>query len=492
MSTLLDGKLQRCERIGYGMFHSQIFKAEHTTLGAVACKIIPVPPDDREAERCRHYVDSEIRCGALLKGQHIRRLLDHEKCPAIPELYINDGATILYFEWVPHTLSAIIGAGRVHYVQVLRLAFALARGLEEAHAQLPPIVHRDVKPPNVLVVDRDDLGTAKLADFGIARMAGDPSVTTTHAGTAVYMAPEQFIDSATATARADIYSLALLLWQLLDGQVPLLGMTEAATLVLRQSPELPVLVLDQRPVDQLLHIFRHALHADPNMRPQSALSLARSFADAGVTDGLWGAADVDAAVLTGARIDVERILFPVGRGDDKREDGGTLVLYLPLSADEILERVTPSIDWMYSLQRRAWLTTSLQVKADDVKRILQACDQRESARSTTDQIAPVPSAAAPPVSLDRMVEPTSFNAGTHKGTRLRPSPELARIVGSEPLPRFEVANRVWAYIREQRLSSPERPDRIRTDALLRTVFDGRDEITMREMSALLGRHLIDF
>jgi len=496
VSVLLGGKLQRCERIGYGMFHSQIFKAEHATLGTVACKIIPVPPDDREAERCRHYVDSEIRCGALLKGQHIRRLLDHEECATIPELYLTDGATVLYFEWVPYTLTAIIGAGHPTHVQVLRLAFALARGLEEAHAQLPAIVHRDVKPHNVLVVDRDDLGSAKLADFGIARMASDPSVTTTHAGTAVYMAPEQFIDSAKATARADIYSLALMLWEMLAGDVPLLGATDTETLAQRSASELPLLLLDGRPAEQLTHVFRHALHNDPNIRPQSALTLARSIARAGVGDGLWVPADVDAAELTGTRVNVERIVFPLARGDDKREMGGALELYLPMAAGGILERVTPGVDWMYSLSRRVWLTTSLQVKASDVKRIFDAFDDREAARGRGDQLTLVPEAqpdAAPstPVMLDTVVAAPRTSGKPGEATRFRPSQELARLVGTDPLPRFEIANRVWAYISERQLSAPDQPDRIRADDLLRPIFGGRTEIAKRELPALLGRHLAD-
>jgi hypothetical protein len=92
---------------------------------------------------------------------------------------------------------------------------------------------------------------------------------------------------------------------------------------------------------------------------------------------------------------VARIVFPLGRGDDKRELGGALQVYLPMAAGGILERVTPGVDWMYSLSRRVWLTTSLQVKAEEIKRIFEAYQERESARSLTDRLTLVPEALSP-------------------------------------------------------------------------------------------------
>jgi hypothetical protein len=257
-----------------------------------------------------------------------------------------------------------------------------------------------------------------------------------------------------------------------------------------------MLTLEGRPAEQLTHVFRLSLHNDTNLRPQSALALARSLANAGVADGLWVPSDVDAAELTGIRVHTERIVFPLGRGDDKRDMGGALEVYLPMAAGGILERVTPGIEWMYSLSRRVWFTTSLQVKAGDVKRLFETFDDREAARGRADQLTLVPEAepdAAPAtrVHLDTAAGPLRANRRPVEAARFRPSPVLARIVGEEPLPRFEIANRVWAYITEQRLMVADQPDRILADDMLRPVFGGRSEIAKRELPALLGRHLTD-
>lgn len=72
---------------------------------------------------------------------------------------------------------------------------------------------------------------------------------------------------------------------------------------------------------------------------------------------------------------------------------------------------------------------------------------------------------------------------------LTPSPALAAVVGPAPLPRTEVTRRMWAYIKEHRLQDPEHGQTIHADATLRAIFDGRDRVTMFELSGLVNRHL---
>jgi serine/threonine-protein kinase len=107
--------------------------------------------------------------------------------------------------------------GRPDEEKALRIFIQLCNGLAQAHKK--DIVHRDIKPSNVLITLD---GTAKLTDFGIARMAeiGDMTMTGVTMGTPIYMSPEQERDAKHVDVRADIYSLGATLYELLTGDLP--------------------------------------------------------------------------------------------------------------------------------------------------------------------------------------------------------------------------------------------------------------------------------
>ena len=113
---------------------------------------------------------------------------------------------------------------------MLRIGLALCGALEHAHGR--GVVHRDVKPQNVIVPDapRSAAGVAKLADFGVAHLAGDDPLTRTGdvVGTLAYMAPEQAAGKRI-DERADLYSLALVLYEALAGVNPVRAGSPAAT-----------------------------------------------------------------------------------------------------------------------------------------------------------------------------------------------------------------------------------------------------------------------
>jgi serine/threonine protein kinase len=170
--------------------------------------------------------------------------------PGIVTLYeagADDDGAYLVSELVRGpTLDALLDAGRLSDQDILAIGIGLCDALEHAHAQ--GVVHRDVKPSNVLVPDRPVSGAhpAKLTDFGVARVVGGDTLTRTGdvVGTAAYMAPEQ-AEGLDAGAPADLYALALVLYEALTGVNPVRAGT-AAQRARRLGAQLPPLRRQRR------------------------------------------------------------------------------------------------------------------------------------------------------------------------------------------------------------------------------------------------------
>jgi hypothetical protein len=128
------------------------------------------------------------------------------------------------------TLADLMQDGDLSDRDVVRVGVALCDALAHAHGR--GVIHRDVKPGNVIVPERpqDGAGVAKLTDFGIARMVGDEALTATGdvVGTLAYMAPEQ-ADGRAVGEEADLYALGLVLYEALSGVNPVRGRGAAAT-----------------------------------------------------------------------------------------------------------------------------------------------------------------------------------------------------------------------------------------------------------------------
>jgi serine/threonine protein kinase len=163
--------------------------------------------------------------------------LDH---PAIVRFCASgeeDGTPYLVMEYVEgSTLAEVLARGPLTLDRVVAMGRRLAEAL--AHAHHVGIVHRDVKPGNVLLADD---GSARLADFGIARLADSPTLTRTGmlVGTASYLAPEQ-LEGRRVGPRTDVYSLGLVLLEASTGRRAYDGpATEAAMARLVRPPEIP-------------------------------------------------------------------------------------------------------------------------------------------------------------------------------------------------------------------------------------------------------------
>jgi tRNA A-37 threonylcarbamoyl transferase component Bud32 len=207
IGTLLNGRFRLEEQIGSGGM-STVYRAFDETLERwVAIKLMhrALSDDPLQLERFRR----EARAVARLSHPHVVTVIDAGE---------DEGHPYIVFEYVEgETLKARVKRNDgLPVVEAVAYAIEIARALAAAHAQR--LVHRDVKPQNVLI---DMEGRAKVTDFGIARALDDGSLTATGRvlGTTDYVAPEQALGEEV-NEQSDIYSLGVCLYEMLTGEVP--------------------------------------------------------------------------------------------------------------------------------------------------------------------------------------------------------------------------------------------------------------------------------
>jgi len=235
-------------------------------------------------ERLRREVAvKEVSAGdpeRVLREAQAAARLNHRGIVTVYELGRRGSNALLVSELVGGaTLAELSAEGALSDRDVAELGDELCDALAHAHAR--GVVHRDVKPQNVLIADDRDGGTrAMLTDFGIARVSGSPTLTATGevVGTLAYMAPEQS-EGLSAGPPADVYSLALTLYECWAGANPVVGPTPAATARAIGAP-LPSLG-ERRPhlPPDLVALIDACLAPDPADRPAPAV-LARGLAQA--------------------------------------------------------------------------------------------------------------------------------------------------------------------------------------------------------------------
>ncbi len=208
-----------------------VYKARDTRLGrTVALKFLSPELAGSAAHKERFL--REARAASALDHPHICSIYDLGETA--------DGGLFIAMAFCPgETLKERIARGPVPAEEALSIALQIAEGLAAAHAQ--GIVHRDVKPGNV-VVGED--GAVKLVDFGLAKLAGDSDLTRsgTVVGTAAYMSPEQVMGDAI-DRRTDLWSLGVLLYEMVAGDRPFRGERDQAVMhaiVTREPPPPPL------------------------------------------------------------------------------------------------------------------------------------------------------------------------------------------------------------------------------------------------------------
>src|SRR3954454_2056957 len=206
---------------------STVYRAFDETLERwVAIKVLhaDMSHDDAQLERFRR----EARAAARLSNPYVVTVIDAGE---------DDGRPFIVFEYVEgEPLKARIRRlGRLPVAEAIAYAIEIGRALGAAHAER--IVHRDVKPQNVLI---DPEGRAKVTDFGIARSLELDGLTAAGRvlGTTDYVAPEQAIGDG-ATEQSDVYSLGVCLWEMLTGDVPFKGSNQVAVAMQHVREPLP-------------------------------------------------------------------------------------------------------------------------------------------------------------------------------------------------------------------------------------------------------------
>ncbi|WP_240359328.1 protein kinase domain-containing protein [Pyxidicoccus trucidator] len=260
-SELFAGRYELLGLVGRGGMGA-VYRVRDTLVGdVVALKVLEVGP--APAPEWMERFRREVRLARRISHGHVARTFD---------LGEHAGRLYLTMEFVEgQNLQQLLERERaLAPARAARIALALCEGLAAAHAA--GVVHRDLKPANVLV---EAGGRVVLTDFGIARaVAGEVSSRTQGlVGTPLYMAPEQ-LESGEVDARADLYAMGLLLYQLLTGEPPFTGESAMAVAFarLRQPPPDPRLRASVP--DALAEVVLACLAREPADRPGGALAVA--------------------------------------------------------------------------------------------------------------------------------------------------------------------------------------------------------------------------
>jgi TolB-like protein/tRNA A-37 threonylcarbamoyl transferase component Bud32/Flp pilus assembly protein TadD len=259
------------EQLGKGGM-GEVYLAEDTTLKRkVALKVLP--PE---------LATSQERLERFQREAESLASLNHPNIVTIHTVEEDGGVRFLTMEWVEgQTLADLMGKGGIPLERIFEIATPLADALAVAHSK--GVVHRDLKPGNVMVTED---GRVKVLDFGLAKLLEEePDLVATEMatealtregiamGTIPYMSPEQ-VQGKAVDHRSDIFSLGIVLYEMSTGKLPFEGETSADLIssILRDNPD-SVTDLRLELPRHFGRIIRHCLEKDPQRRYQSALDV---------------------------------------------------------------------------------------------------------------------------------------------------------------------------------------------------------------------------
>ncbi|MBW3605205.1 MAG: protein kinase [Actinobacteria bacterium] len=277
-STVLAGRYELGQPLGQGGM-ATVYEAHDALLDrSVAVKLLRV---DGEATARQRFA-AEARAAASLTHPH---------AVAVYDVSSGDDQPFIVMELVRGgTLEDVLHDGeRLTTPQVVAVGSQVLAALHAAHRR--GLVHRDVKPANILLPDGvvpsrpDELPGVKLADFGIAKATRDATVGLTMAGQVIgtprYLSPEQ-VRGQRATPRSDLYATAIVLYEMLAGHPPFEHDSAVGLALAHREDEPPPLTASRADVDpDLVALIHRALAKDPDERPADAAEMREALLRSG-------------------------------------------------------------------------------------------------------------------------------------------------------------------------------------------------------------------
>ena len=265
--TVIAERYEIIETLGRGGM-GQVYRVYDKKIeGEVALKVIKaeISSNKKTIDRFRN----ELKLAREISHRNICRMYD---------LHEENGIHFITMEYVPgENLKSFIRRSELLSIgKTIRIAKQICEGLAEAHRQ--KVIHRDLKSSNIMI---DKEGSARIMDFGIARSLGSKDMTDSgmRIGTPEYMSPEQ-ADAKETDHRSDIYSLGIILYEMLTGRVPFEGDTSSIIVARhkRETPENPKSLNNQIP-DALNNLVLKCLEKTVEQRYQSAVAIIQELED---------------------------------------------------------------------------------------------------------------------------------------------------------------------------------------------------------------------
>ena len=246
-----------------------VYLARDPVIGRrVALKTLTIPSDAEEAEEFRKRFLREAQAAGML---------NHPGIVTVHDAGVDDetGLSFIAMEYIEgHSLREYLRSGHgFAYSEVSRIGAALAGALDYAHSK--GVVHRDIKPANILFTTQ---GMVKITDFGVARLeSSNLTATGQFIGTPNYMSPEQ-VAGGIVDGRSDLFSLGVVLFELLTGQRPFPGqsLTEVAYKIVHEPARIPSQVRPGLP-SAFNPIVLKLLEKDPGRRYGRGADVARAL-----------------------------------------------------------------------------------------------------------------------------------------------------------------------------------------------------------------------